>query len=262
MQVDADLSEQDIEEQVASEAGEHIPYSLEEVNLDFSIQGQSEDNPNLVDVLIVACRTEVIQTLQHSLEDADLNVNLVDVESYAIHRACQLVIDELPTPEETVGIFDIGYDATLLIVVRDETIVFSQRIPFGGQFLLEKIMLHYQLSEGQALKKLKDNTLSDDYSEMILTPFKEELVLQLRRALQFFFSSSQDNQLTHLLLCGGTSAVPDLDHLLSEELGITTSIADPFKKMSMARKIKTSLFKQHKASLLLACGLAMRSFDR
>jgi type IV pilus assembly protein PilM len=263
LQVNAELNDYDIENHIAFEADKYIPYPLEEVNIDFNILGPNAENKELMDVLLVCCRSDTITAFTEVLEESGLTTKIVDVESYAIARACELIRSQLPNQgdKRIIGIFNIGHDITTLTVLNDFKTIFSRETNFGGQQLIEQIQQRYQLTRGQALERIQQHTLPDDYQETILNPFKEALVLHIRRSLQFFFSSSQHSEIHHLVLTGGTSGIAGLAELLTSQLGTDASIADPFQHMSFAPKINITSLRQHTCSLMLCCGLAMRSFD-
>ena len=263
LQVDAELKESDIEAHIAYEADKYIPYTLEEVNLDFDVLGPSADNPNLVDVLLVSCRTDAISNYVETLDTVGIEVQIVDVESYAMERACHLLSHELPDQglNKIIGIFNIGHNVTSLTVLNNFTTIFSRETGFGGQQLLEQVKERYQLPLGEALDNLRHRKLPDDYESSILMPFKEALVLHIRRALQFFFSSSEHSEIHHLIIAGGTANIPGLDALIADQLGIGTTIANPFQNMSFAPRVNVNALQQQASGLLLACGLAMRHFD-
>ena len=264
LQVDAELNEFDIENHIAFEADKYIPYTLEEVNIDFDILGPSSDNSELLDVLMVSCRSDSIKSYTDTLEEGGLTPQIVDVESYALERAFGLIKGQLPkqtAKQEITGIIDIGHALTTLTVLNNGSTIFSRETGFGGQQLLEQIQERYKLAPKQALEKLHSNSLPDDYQDTILQPFKESLLLHVRRALQFFFSSSQHDEIHHLVLAGGTANIPGLATLLSNQLGTETFLANPFEHMTFAKRININVLKQYASSLVLCCGLAMRNLD-
>ncbi len=87
------------------------------------------------------------------------------------------------------------------------------------------------------------------------------MVQQVTRSLQFFFSSSQYNDVDHILLAGGTASISGLAEMVQDKVGTTTSIANPFVDMALSSKVNASLLSADAPSLMIACGLALRSFD-
>ncbi|HUH37764.1 MAG TPA: pilus assembly protein PilM [Spongiibacteraceae bacterium] len=256
------LSDDAMESQITLEADQYIPYPLDEVALDFEVQGPSERNPEQVEVLLAACRRENIETRVDILEVADLTPRVVDVEAYSIERAFGLIAPQLDVADDAVvAIVDIGSTMTTLsVLVAGETIYTREQL-FGGRQLTEEIQRRYGLTVEEAGLAKKQGGLPDDYESEVLDPFKDAVVQQIVRSLQFFFSSSQYNDVDHILLAGGVSSMAGLADLVQERLGTSASVANPFARMSVASKVDAVALSNDAPALMIACGLAMRSFD-
>lgn len=262
IEMDADLSDDERESQIRLEADQYIPYPLEEISLDFEVIGPSTSNPERVSVLLAASRTENIELRTDALVVANLTAKIVDVEAYAMERAFDLLVDSLPCGRDgTVAIIDIGASMTTLSVVNDGKIIYTREQMFGGKQLTEEIQRRYGLSFEEAGRLKKEGGLPDDYEVEVLRPFKEAVVQQVTRSLQFFFSSSQYNDVDHILLAGGTASIGGLADVVQEKLGTAVSVANPFVHMSFAPQINAAAISNDAPSLMIACGLALRSFD-
>ncbi len=259
----ASLSDMELESQVMLEADQYIPYPLEEVNIDFEVQGVSERNPEVVDVLLAASRTENIDDRVAALEIAGLTPAVVDVEAYAMENAFALIADQLPDRGmgKTVAIADIGATNTTLNVFHDNKVIYTREQNFGGKQLTEEIQRRYGLSLEEAGMAKRQGGLPDNYVPEVLEPFKEALAQQVSRSLQFFFSSSVYNSVDQIILAGGCASIPAVDELVAEKIGTPTMIANPFGNMSVASGIQTHNLSNDAPSLMIACGLALRSFD-
>jgi type IV pilus assembly protein PilM len=132
---------------------------------------------------------------------------------------------------------------------------------FGGKQLTEEIMRRYGLSYEEAGMAKKHGGLPDNYVPEVLEPFKEAMAQQVSRSLQFFFSSSQYNSVDHIVLAGGSASIPGVAALMEAKIGTSTSIANPFADMQLAPRIKPQSLSNDAPSLMIACGLALRSFD-
>ena len=258
--MEPDLTDDERETQIRLDADQYIPYPLSEVNLDFEVIGPSAV-PNRVSVLLAASRSENIEQRVDTLEIGGLTAKVMDIEAYAMERAFSLIIDTLPSSPEIVAIIDIGHTMTTLNVLRDEKIVYTREAMFGGKQLTEDIQRRYGLSFEEATRAKREGNLPDDYEPEVLRPFMESVVQQVTRSLQFFFSSSQYNDVDHILLAGGSASVTGLALLIQEKLGNRVSVANPFLQMNFASQIDTSAIENDAPSLMIACGLALRSFD-
>lgn len=257
------LSEDEMESQIQIDADQYIPYPLDEVEIDFEIQGLAEGKENEVEVLLAACRKETVEQREDATEIADLTTKVVDIESYAILRAFELIKDQLENMKERslVAIVDIGSTVTTLNVVQYDKIIYTREQMFGGKQLTEDIQRRYGLSTEEANVAKKQGGLPEGYEQELLEPFKEQAIQQVSRALQFFFSSGHVDSVDYIVLAGGCASIPRLRDMVEKKLQTKTIVANPFEFMSVNGRVHASLLANDAPSLLIACGLAMRSFD-
>jgi type IV pilus assembly protein PilM len=261
IEMDADMTADEREVQIRMDAEQYIPFPLDEVSLDFEVLSDKLANPNRVNVLLVATRTENVDTRVEVLELANLSAKIADVESYAMERAFSVFADTLPMGANTVGILDIGHTMTTLSVMQKGKIIYTREQVFGGRQLTQDVQSRYGLSFEEAGRAKKERTLPDDYDTEVLEPFLDAVVQQAARSLQFFFSSSQFNEIDHILLAGGNANIPGLAKLLQQKLGYRVTIANPFLQMGFSPQIDIKKIENDASSLMVACGLALRSFD-
>ena len=259
----ANLSDEELESQIQLEADQYIPYSLEEVNMDFEVLGSNDKNPDMVDVLLAASRSENVDSRVAAVELGGLTAKVVDIEAYTLENAFPLIASQIPggSRESTVAIVDIGATMTTLSVLHDSKIIYTRDQVFGGKQLTEEIQRRYGLSYEEAGMAKRQGGLPDNYVPEVLEPFKDAMAQQVSRSLQFFFSSSHHNTIDHIVLAGGTASIPGVDELIEQRVGSSTSIANPFTHMSLASRVKAQALANDAPSLMIACGLALRSFD-
>lgn len=256
------LSEDEMETQLTLEADQYIPYPLEEVALDFEVQGPSPENEGQVEVLLAACRRETIESRVEAIEGAELTPKIMDVEAYAMERAFFLLQHQLDLEEDgTVAVVDIGATMTTLSVLTGGQTIYTREQLFGGKQLTDEIMRRYGLPLEEAGLAKKQGGLPDDYEPEVLEPFKEAVVQQVARSLQFFFSSSQYNDVDQIILAGGVSSMEGLDELVQDKLGTPTAVANPFATMSISSRVNAVALSSDAPAMMIACGLALRSFD-
>ena len=261
IEMDADMTEEEREVQIRMDAEQYIPFPLDEVSLDFEVLNDKLAMANRVNVLLVATRFENIESRVEVLEIAGLSPKIADVESYALERAFDVFSDTLPIGVNMVGVLDIGHTMTTLSVVQQGKIIYTREQVFGGKQLTQDVQNRYGLSYEEAGRAKKDRTLPDDFETEVLMPFLEAVVQQAARSLQFFFSSSQFNEIDHILLAGGNANIPGLAKLLQQKLGYRVTIANPFLQMGFSPQIDLKKIENDAPSLMVACGLALRSFD-
>lgn len=259
----ANLSDADLESQISVEADQYIPFPLEEVALDFEVIGPQENNPDRVDILLAASRTDNVDARVAVLEVGGLNARVIDLEAFALENTVGLIAKEqLGLGEDNIiAIADIGSSITTFSVLENMKIVYSREQQFGGAQLTEDIQRRYGLSYEEAGLAKKQGGLPENYVPEVLDPFKDNMASQISRAQQFFFSSSQISNIDHLLLAGGCASIEGVAELISERLGTPVTVANPFANMSVSSKVSANSLSNDAPALMVACGLALRSFD-
>ncbi|HWP94271.1 MAG TPA: pilus assembly protein PilM [Gammaproteobacteria bacterium] len=260
----ATLSDKELGEQIELQADQYIPFPLEEVAFDYEIVGPSPNDPDMVDVLLAATRRENVEQRQAVLEAAGLIAKVVDIEAYALENACRLLTYQMPDEglDKTIAIVDFGSTTTTFSVLHDRKIIYTRDQAFGGKQLTEEIMRHYGLSYEEAGKAKREGGLPSNYKTEILDPFVEDMAQQVNRSIQFFLSAQSDySQLDQIIVCGGCATIPGAAAHIQERLGTPTVVGDPFGQMQISSKAKSQLVESDSPALMIACGLALRSFD-
>ena len=258
----ADLAEADIESQVQIEANQYIPFPLNEVSLDFEVLGPSARNADLIDILLAASKSENVESRQDAIDAAGLKAKVVDVEAFAIANAFELMRKrDGVNRSEAVGLFDIGYDLTTLLVIKGGQVIYTRDHPFGGHQLLEEIQRRYDMTAEQAGFFERNESAPDDFEEEVLEPFQLNVVHQISRALQFYASSNEYSNIGTIYLSGGTASLNGLAPMVQQELGMTTRVADPVTGMDIAQNVSVATIKRNANNLMIAMGLALRGFD-
>src|SRR4029078_6594202 len=199
---------------VEAEANQYIPFALDEVNLDFQTIGPAPNNPEESEVLIAASRKEKVEDrvagaegggleppamagVRRGVPDpAGLKPRVMDVESYAMQQAFELISPSLPASgrDQNIALVDIGAHVTHFYVLRHNQFLFSRDQAFGGNQLPHDVQRAFNLTPDEAESAKKSQGLPENYDTDVLQPFMETLALEVTRALQFFFTSTSYNQ--------------------------------------------------------------------
>jgi len=258
----ADLDENDMEAQVELEAVNYIPYPIEEVNLDFEVLGPMPNNPDSVQVLLAASRSENVELRQSALELGGLTAKVMDVEAFAVENAFALLADDLPTGRDgVVALVDIGATMTTLNVLRAGRSLYGREQLFGGKQLTDEVMRRYGLTYEEAGQAKRQGGLPETYEFEVLEPFKEAGVQQISRLLQFFYAGSEYNRVDQIVLAGGCASILGLSEMVEEQLGVPTQVANPLAQMTLGPRVQAHALAQDAPALMIATGLALRSFD-
>ena len=257
------LRELEMELSVESEANQYIPFALDEVNLDFQVIGPAPGNPDELEVLIAASRKDKVEDRVAVAQAAGLKATVVDVESLATESALELVSRQLPNggEDKVIGLVDVGANVMNVTVFRNRQQVYAREQAFGGNQLTQDIARQYGMSIDEAEVAKRAGALPDTYSRELMRPFMDSLALEVSRALQFFFTSTQYNQVDHLVLAGGCAVMPGLAEVVAARTQVETIIGNPFVGMTVSSKVRPKNLLADAPSLMVACGLALRRFD-
>ena len=259
----ADLSEDELEGQIQAEANQYIPYPLEEVSMDFEVLGPVKDNPEMVNVLLAASRTENVEMRSAALSLGGLTAKVIDVEAFAMENAFRLIADQLPGGRDgLVAIVDIGATMTTLNVLKNQRSIYTREQVFGGKQLTDEVMRRYGLSYEEAGLAKRQGGLPESYEIEVLEPFKEAMAQQVSRLLQFFFAGSEHNRVDQIVLAGGCASIAGVKEMVEEQIGVPTVIASPVASMTLSPKVQAQALQADAPALMIACGLALRSFDQ
>jgi len=256
------MTEQELEVQVESEANQYIPFSLDEVSLDFCVIGPSKNSPGDIDVLIAASRREKVQDRQGLAEAAGLKPIVVDIESNASRLAAGRLIEALPGKGSNamVALFEVGALTTSMQVILNDEVLYDRDQAFGGAQLTQLIVRQYGFSVEEAETKKRNGDLPEDYQSAVLRPFVDSMAQEIVRALQFFFTSTPHNRVDHIMLAGGSAPLPGLTEAVTQQSGFPCSSLNPFDGMEIGSQVQDRKLRRDAPAFLTACGLAMRRF--
>lgn len=264
IQMPRNLRANELESQVEMQADQYIPFPMEEVSYDFEVIGPSEKDPEMLDVLLVATRSENVEQRQAAVQAAGLTARIVDVEAFALENACRLLTHQMPDGgmERNIAVVDFGASSTTFSVLRDTKVAYTRDFSFGGQQLTEEIMRTYGLSMEEAGRAKKEGGLPANYQSEVLDPFIDDMCQQVSRSLQFYLAAGAGRvQPEQILICGGCANIPGVADVIASRVGIPAERGDPLGQMKISTRALAQGVKKDATALLTACGLALRSFD-
>jgi type IV pilus assembly protein PilM len=227
------------------------------------VLGPAPNNPEDIEVLIAASRKEKIIDRLAVAESAGLKATVMDVDLFAAQAAFELIEGQFPDhgKDQNIAVVDVGSSIMAVNVLRNDQSIYMREQPFGGNQLTQEIQNKFGLSPEEAEAAKRAGGLPENYESDVLQPFMDMMGLEVARALQFFFTSTQHNQIHHVVLSGGCASIPGADETVGKRVQVSTVIANPFVNMTLSSKIRPKSLTQDAPSLMVACGLAMRRFD-
>jgi type IV pilus assembly protein PilM len=247
----------ELHETILFEAGNFIPESLENVNLDYQVFDRSSD-PDNVDVLLVAVRKDVIKSFVTPISDAGLSPVIVDVDYFALENMFEL--NHSFVPEETVALINIGARYSSINIMKGGRSAFTGDVPFGGRHFTDMLAEELGLSDDQA-EAIKITEKAEgrhgEEAERVIAIASGQLFDEIQRAFSFFWTDPSDH-ITGIYLSGGTAQIPGLASAMSERLQVPVEVADPFRQLTISRQADHDFIRQHSPTLAVSVGLATR----
>lgn len=258
----AGFSDSEMEEQIIIDADQYIPYPLDEVRFDFEVLTTDEDK-DTSEVLLVASRMENIDERVAILELAGVTTKVVDLETFVMVDALSLLMENLPNKgvDQTVAVIDIGASIISLNVVRNGESIYARDQTFGGRQLTEEIQGIYGYSFEEAGRAKKSGNAPEGYSKDALDPFKGRIVQQVARMVQTFYADPAKKDINCIVMSGGCASIEGVLELIEADQKCPVLVANPFLNMKVAKKVNAKNLYADGPALMVACGLALRSFD-
>ncbi len=250
------MREGEARELIRWEAEQHVPFDMDNVELDFQILDPESEGLQM-SVLLVAAKRELVETKVSLLKDIGIEPSIIDVDAFALHNAFEVNYPD--AMKGIVGLVNIGHEITNVNILDEGVPVLTRDLPVGTRRFREDLQRERGLTADEAHKLLQGFEASD-----ILTPFLlsrgEELAVGVERAAAFLQTSSRSAAaLSRLFLSGGGARIPGLAKVLGERLKMPVQLANPLERIQVADGVFDSMNVDEVAPLLmLPVGLALR----
>ncbi|HUV51238.1 MAG TPA: type IV pilus assembly protein PilM [Anaerolineae bacterium] len=256
------MTEDQLQKSINSEAEQYIPFAISDVNLDYQILGEAENNPNQMDVLLVAVKKEVVDSYVNLIEMAGLNPCVIDIDAFALQNIFEL---NYALEDEGIALIDIGASKTSLNILKGNSFLFTRDVTLGCSMINRKIvsLIDCSYEEAEQLKygEQPDRISPDDVKEIILSVV-DDWCDEIRHALDFFYSAYPDNKIKRIMLSGGGSYIKEFRELLAVETLSEVEIINPFKNIQINKKsLDISYLERIAPQAAISMGLAIRKID-
>ena len=231
------MTETELGESIQWEAERHIPFDINDVNIDFQILGYGSDNPDMMDVILVAAKKDIINDYISVIMEAGLNPVVVDIDAFALENMLGINYDI--EKDDIVAIANVGASVTNINILKNNTSAFTRDVFKGGNQITEEIQrqLHVDYEEAEKVKVGdKGDSKSQGIVQEVLKTAGESLAMEIGNSLDFFQSTSTYQKISKLYLSGGGSKIKDFDIILQQQIGIPVEIANPFRKIEYSEK--------------------------
>ena len=256
------MPEEQLQESIQFEAEQYIPFDIADVNLDFQILGESEHNPNQMSVFLVAAKKEMVNDYINLVNMAGLNPCIIDVEAFALQNIFELNYD---AQEENIALIDIGASKTSLNILKGMTSVFMRDVALGCGQINQKIvsLIGCSVEEAEQLKQGdQQDKISNEDLKNIISTVVADWCTEIRRALDFFYSTYPEDQITRIVLSGGGANIGEFRQLLGAETSAHVEMVNPFQNLHIDDDAFDAGYIQQIAPQAAICmGLAIRRVD-
>ena len=255
------VSDAELSETINTEAAQHIPFDIADVNIDYQILSEDDGSPQM-DVLLVAVKKDKILNYTNVLNLAGKAPAVVDIDAFALQNCYEYNYE--PAPGTTVALLNLGASVMNINIVKGTTPLFTRDVSVGGNQYTDSLQKELDLSfdDAEALKLgQRVGTVSEDAKLPILQQVTEIIVLEIQKTFDFFRATAGGEHIERIYLAGGSSKVPGLIEALRQEFSLPVELMNPFQRISLAAAGDTTVIDQNSGQLAVAVGLALRSFE-
>ena len=251
------MKEGEAREQIRWEAEQHVPFDMDNVELDFQILDPDGEGLQMA-VLLVAAKRELVETKQTLLSDVGLEASVIDVDAFALHNAFELNYPD--AMRGVVGLVNIGHETTNVNILDEGVPVLTRDIMIGTRRFREDLQRERNMSADEADQLLRGFERNEAL-EPLLASRGEELAVGIERAAAFLQSSSRSaSGLARIFTSGGGSRIPGLNRILADRLRLPVQTANPLERLQVADGVFDTMSLDEVAPLLmLPVGLALRT---
>jgi len=254
------MTEAELEESIQWEAERYIPFDINDVNIDFQILGATSENPEAMDVILVAAKKDIINDYVSVIMESGLNPVIIDLDSFALEN--MLAINYATGEEMTIAVANVGATVTNIDIIRNNTSAFTRDIFRGGSQITEEIQrqMHVDHEEAEKIKMgTKIDIASQPIVQNVLKIASESLAAEIGNSLDFFQSTATYEKIGKLYLSGGGSKIKGFDAVLQQQIGIPVEVVNPFKTIDYSgRDFDLEYLREIGPIMAVGVGLASR----
>ncbi len=250
----------ELNEQIGWEAEQHIPFDLAEVQIDYQVLHEREEQRQM-DVLLVAAKKEEIQDLTNLAVEARLKPKIVDLDAFTVQN-CYEIGYGVPAPGDCVVLIHVGASLTTINILSDGTTAFTRDIANGGNAITEEIQRQLGISadEAEAYKLGGDGRgiVPKEVPE-IIDQVVDGLAGEIQRSLDFFLATTGDQEISRITLSGGTANVQALLDSIGQRSRVPVELLDPLRVAAPdPKKVDPLTLQGRTPQAVVAMGLALR----
>jgi len=249
---------EELEDQISWEAEQYIPFDINDVNMDFQILSPDSFDSSKMLVLLVASKRDIINDYVAVFNEAGLALSVIDVDSFSVQNAFEINHDA--GTEEVVALINVGASIMNINIIKGGISLFTRDVQMGGNLYTEEIQKQLGVSgfEAESMKVLATETNNNELLE-VLTKVNETITQEIRRSIDFYNSTANDDRITKVYVSGGASKGYKFIDAVSEKIGLPVEQINPFAKLKYNEKDFDPEYLQEIGPLMaVTVGLAIR----
>lgn len=256
------MPEEQLVESLNFEAEQYIPFDINDVNIDFQMLGENEQNPNQMNVLLVAAKKDMINDYINLIDNAQLNLCTIDIDAFALQNIYEV---NYGVQGENVALIDIGASKTSVNILKGNTSVFLRDVSLGCNQINERIasIANCSLTEAETIRQQEEpDKISPEELKQVVSSVVNDWCDEIGRALDFFKSTNPDEEMKQIVLSGGGANVKEFRNLLARQTAAEVNVINPFENFSIGNdQIDIGYIKQIAPQAAIAMGLSLRRVD-
>ncbi|MEO8521818.1 MAG: type IV pilus assembly protein PilM [Acidobacteriota bacterium] len=255
------MTEAELAESIYWEAEQHIPFDIQDVNLDYQIlDSGAAGGSGTMEVLLVAAKKEKIADYTGVITQAGRSAVVVDVDAFALQNAYEANYGI--EPEAVVVLLNAGASATNINILNGEQSIFTRDLSMGGnaytEALQKELNLPFDLAD-QLKRGVDVEGVTFDEARPVLRAVTENLMLEIQKTFDFFKATAASDRIDRIMLSGGASRAEGFVEMLTERFAAPIEPLDPFKRITFdARKFRLESGADVAPTVAVAVGLALR----
>jgi len=254
------LEDDELYDQVQSDAGQYIPFDIADVSLDYQVLEPTPAGDGY-EVLLVAVKRDKINNYQSALIGRSLS--LVDVDAFALQNTFETNYE--PEPAATVALLNVGASVMNINIIRGGVPLFTRDVSVGGNQYTDALQKELELSFEDAENVKRGQSVAgvgEQQKSAVLRSVSEILVLEIQKTFDFFRASAGAEPISHIYAAGGAARTPGLLDMLKEEFQMPVDELDPFRRITYnPGKFSDDYIREIAPRLAVCVGLGLRSFD-
>jgi type IV pilus assembly protein PilM len=255
------LGPAEMHEHILWEARPHIPFTPEEVNIDYEIIESADIHPDRVGVILAATKKEKLNDYLNVIAIANKTPRIVDLESFAVLNS--VLVNYEMYHDRCIAIINIGASITNVIIARNSSPVFVRDIAFGGNQFTDLIQkeLNLKYEKAESIKKGRQvEGVSPAAVKPVINLIFNELKSEIKKTFEFYRSNTTEGRIDNILLSGGTSNLESIIDFFSQEFDMPVEIVNPFNNIEInTKKFDLDFIREMAPVFNVSMGLALRA---